>query len=106
MKPQNIFDDLEFPTGEEEVFQALLQEKNIQIERILSNGQRSPQNGWYDQEKDEWVLLLAGKAGIEFEGQKITHFKKGDHLHIQAHRKHRVVYTSQHPPCIWLAIHF
>ncbi|MFW5757399.1 MAG: cupin domain-containing protein [Bacteroidota bacterium] len=106
MIPKNIFEHLEFPTGEKEKFQALLQEKNIKIERILSSGQRSPHTGWHDQEKDEWVLLLSGKAGIEFEGQKLMHLKKGDHLHIKAHLKHRVVYTSKRPPCIWLAIHF
>ncbi len=106
MKPKNIFDNLEFPTGEKEVFQALFEKRNIQIERILSNGQRSPRTGYYDQEKDEWVILLAGKAGIEFKEQEIIHLRKGDYLLIKAHQKHRVVYTSQHPPCIWLAIHF
>ncbi len=104
--PKNIFDDIKLPTGEKEIFGEIINTKNVQIERIVSNGQRSPQTGWYDQEKDEWVILLDGKADIEFEDQGIFHLRKGDHLHIKAHQKHRVVYTSQHPPCIWLAIHF
>jgi len=31
---------------------------------------------------------------------------KGDYVLIPPMQKHRVVYTSQEPPCIWLAVHF
>ncbi|MFK7907223.1 MAG: hypothetical protein AB8B69_18950, partial [Chitinophagales bacterium] len=46
----------------EEFFQPLLQNKNkdVLIERIISTGQITPENEWYEQAKDEWVVLLQG----------------------------------------------
>ncbi|MDS4068774.1 MAG: cupin, partial [Candidatus Competibacter sp.] len=29
----------------------------------------------------------------------------GDYLWIPAHRRHRVEWTSENPPAIWLALH-
>ena len=43
---------------EKEVFEVLIENDNIRIERIISNGHTSPESGWYDQEQNEWVTFL------------------------------------------------
>jgi cupin 2 domain-containing protein len=106
MKKSNIFDIAELPVGNEEIFEILFQKKDIRIERIISNGQITPEGKWYEQQEDEFVFLLSGQASIEFEEGEISHLSHGDYLHIPALQKHRVVYTSSDPVCIWIAIHF
>lgn len=90
---------------EEEVFETLVSGQDVLIERIVSCGQITPENQWYDQERDEWVVLLQGNAEISREDGRITKLKAGDWLLIPAHERHRVTYTSSDPPCIWLAVH-
>jgi len=92
--------------SKEEIFDTLFSGKNITIERIISSGQTSPASGWYDQKKNEWVLLLEGEAKIEFENKLIKNLKKGDYLMIPANYRHKVTYTSIDPPCLWLAVFF
>jgi hypothetical protein len=53
----------------DEVVAELLTTLNLRIERIVSTGQASPPDGWYDQEWDEWVILLRGGARLQFEGE-------------------------------------
>lgn len=90
----------------EEIFEELLARPNIKIERIVSNGQTTEADKWYEQETAEWVVLLQGTAKLQYEdGREIT-LKKGDYVLIPSMEKHRVSYTSMEPPCIWLAIHF
>ncbi len=38
------------------------------IERIVSQGHRSPDGFWYDQKENEFVVLIAGAARLAFEG--------------------------------------
>ena len=104
---KNIFDlPSELPSKDnEELFETIVSGKNILIERIISNGQKSPKTGWYEQEKDEIVFLLKGKAKIEFENKKTFNLQEGDYLQIKSGIKHKVIETSENPPCIWLAIH-
>ncbi|HRW13172.1 MAG TPA: cupin domain-containing protein [Syntrophomonas sp.] len=90
---------------DEEIFEALLLDCGILIERIISCGQVTPAHQWYDQERDEWVLLLQGGAKIGFEDSREQILAPGDWLLIPAHTRHRVTYTSAEPPCIWLAVH-
>ena len=90
----------------EEIFQTLIQTDSVKIERIVSHGQSSPEDFWYDQEQNEWVLLLQGHACIEFEDNKHVALSSGDYLNIPAHLKHRVKYTHQNEPTIWLAIFY
>ncbi len=101
----NIFNTPE-KLPKEEVFETLISNKNILIERIISSGQSTPVDQWYDQEKDEWVILLQGEATLRYENDTRIFLKTGDYLLIPAHQKHRVEYTSNNPPCIWLAVHF
>ncbi|KNZ41772.1 cupin domain-containing protein [Acetobacterium bakii] len=87
----------------EELTTILVKNKNVIIEQIISTGQVSD---WYDQEKSEFVILLEGNAEIEYENAAVVPLIKGDTLLITPHQKHRVVYTSCEPPCIWLCVYF
>ena len=100
----NIFDlPPELPT--EECFEPLVSGDNVLIERIISTGQITPVGEWYNQDRDEWVILLQGDATLGyFDGSRIQ-LKAGDYVFIPARQKHRVEYTSSKPPCIWLAVH-
>jgi cupin 2 domain-containing protein len=100
----NIFKNI--PEGlDEEFFESLLENDQFKIERIVSRGHSSEKDFWYDQEQNEWVLLVQGEAEIEFENETVQ-LNKGDHLQIDAHKKHRVKSTSVSPPAIWLAVHW
>lgn len=89
----------------QEYFEPLVSGDNVLIERIISTGQTTPAGEWYDQEKDEWVILLQGEASISYSDNSIILLKAGDYIFIPAHQKHRVEYTSLEPPCIWIAVH-
>ena len=63
MTPDNIFDAIPQPM-DSEVFDLLAQRGDVKIERIVSKGHTSPASGWYDQEHNEWVIVLKGEAKI------------------------------------------
>lgn len=100
----NIF-NLPPSLPDKELFESIITNDNILIERIISTGQVTPTGEWYDQEKDEWVILLQGEAVLSYEDSSQIKLTSGDYLFIPAHQKHRVEYTSTSPPCIWLAVH-
>ncbi|RXJ97925.1 cupin [Arcobacter sp. CECT 8986] len=104
MQVKNIFDDIKIDKSAEQ-FISLIDTKNIKIEKIVSNGQKSKEDFWYDQEENEFVILLSGDAIIEFENSEVQ-LKKGDYLNIDSHRKHRVKYTNENEPTVWLAIFY
>jgi cupin 2 domain-containing protein len=83
----------------------LIPDQGVRIERIVSAGHSSPPGFWYDQERDEWVCLVQGNATIAWHDGRSRDLSPGDCLLIPAHEKHRVEWTSQNPPCIWLAVH-
>jgi cupin 2 domain-containing protein len=89
----------------EEVFERLVADKGVLIERIVSTGQASPAGFWYDDPRDEWVVLLTGAAELEFETHRVR-LKPGDHVHIRAHCRHRVAWTDPQTPTVWLAVYF
>ena len=105
MEADNIF-KLISNNLDKEVFECLLQNENIKIERIISKGHTSPESGWYDQEQDEWVIVLKGAAVICFEGGEEINFKAGSHINIPAHTKHKVKWTDPKVETIWLAVHY
>ena len=39
---------------------------SIRVERIVSNGQVTPEGEWYDQDLDEWVVVLEGEARLHY----------------------------------------
>lgn len=105
MDMQNLFTNL--PAGRsQETFESLLEAKNFKLERIVSYGQSTPPDQWLDQDQDEWVILLKGNAGIQFQDEsKPRKLQPGDYLLIPAHRRHRVEWTAPGEPTVWLAIH-
>ncbi len=100
----NIF-DLPENLPNQEFFEPLFDTPHLLIERIISTGQTTPQGEWYDQARDEWVIVLQGEAKLQYDDGTAIALKSGDYVLIPAHQKHRVEYTSEDPPCIWLAIH-
>lgn len=89
----------------QELFEDVLTTDTFKIERIVSKGHASPQGFWYDQDQNEWVMLLKGRAGLLFEGKDtIIELKPGDYIHIPARRKHRVEWTDPDTETIWLAV--
>lgn len=91
----------------QEITQTLLEREGIRIERIVSTGQASPPGFWYDQPEHEWVMLLAGSAGLEIEEEgEVRTLKPGDYLLLSAHQRHRVAWTDMQTETIWLAIFF
>ncbi|MBD2232649.1 cupin domain-containing protein [Phormidium tenue] len=100
----NLF-QLPDPLPAAELFTALFETPHLRVERILSTGQTTPPNEWYDQSQDEWVVLLQGSATLTYEDGASLVMGPGDYVLIPAHRQHRVSFTSSDPPCVWLAIH-
>ena len=104
LKKYNIFDKVIIDKNEENFFQ-IFKNESIRVERIVSNGQKSPENFWYEQEENEYILLLSGNAILEFEDFEVE-LKKGDCLNIEAMQKHRVKFTSLDEPTIWFAVFY
>jgi cupin 2 domain-containing protein len=104
----NLFENIpgELP---EELVSTLVDNESVKIERIVSGGHASPEGFWYDQEQNEWVLLLSGSAVLSIDkksGEEQIELNPGDHLLIPAHRRHRVVSTSPTEKTIWLAVFY
>lgn len=104
LKRNLITDPASDKTGGES-FEQIISGENITIERIVTNESFETPGIWYDQDKDELVVLLQGKAVLEFENHEIITLNEGDSLIIAAHKVHRVLKVSTTPNCIWLAIH-
>lgn len=88
----------------EEKTDVLYCNQSARIERIISSGQVSPEEFWYDQDEDEWVVVLQGEGHIQYEDCSVVVLRKGDWVLLPARKRHRVSYTSQTPPCIWLCV--
>ncbi|MGZ5008591.1 MAG: cupin domain-containing protein [Methylobacter sp.] len=98
---QNIPDQL--PA---ELFECIFKRDNIRIERIISQGHITPAGQWYDQDWDEWVMLVQGQAIIVYEQDSQSfHLNAGDYLLIPAHTRHRVEWTPSDQQTVWLAVH-
>jgi cupin 2 domain-containing protein len=89
----------------EEQLDVLLQRPGLTLERIVSTGQATAPGEWLAQDQAEWVLLLAGSAGLTLEGEASLELRPGDWLLIPAGRRHRVDWTSSEEPTVWLALH-
>ena len=74
---------------------------------LSESGHATALNEWYDQDRAEWVLLLAGSAGLIFEGEtEPLLLEPGSYVHIGAHVRHRVAWTDQSVPTVWLAVFY
>jgi cupin 2 domain-containing protein len=101
----HLFADLPDASTQEQ-FQTLAAAAGARVERIVSCGQTTPPDEWYDQDHDEWVVVLQGSARLVIEGQpgEIS-LGEGDWVDLPTRCRHRVSFTSSEPPCVWLAIH-
>jgi len=107
MPTENLYANL--PAGRtcEERFDTLLARPGVRIERIVSTGQASPPDFWYDQLEAEWVVLLQGAARLRFEDESTDrNLTPGAWLYIAPHRRHRVAWTDPTVVSVWLAVHF
>ncbi len=102
---KNIFDSIPADLPEEK-FDELIKAEHIKIERIVSRGHATPGDDWYDQQKNEWVIVLKGEAVLAFEDQPSVTLRAGDYLDIPAHKKHRVERTAAAIDTVWLAVHY
>ena len=88
-----------------ELIETLIQSDGVRIERIVSHGHASPEGFWYDQDDYEWVMVLQGAARLQLEDRTID-LGPGDYINLPAHTKHRVEWTTNDQPTIWLAIFY
>jgi len=106
MKSGNLFSDVPRELAQEQITK-LLVTPSVSIERIVSCGQASPPGFWYDQQLSEWVIVLAGAARLRLEGEAAERtLQTGDYLHIPAHMRHRIEWTDDAQPTIWLTVHY
>ena len=89
-----------------EQFADLIKAENVRIERIVSLGHTSPESGWYNQEENEWVVVLEGSGTILFENGIERVLNKGDYLNIPAYTKHKATRTDPKNLTIWLAVFY
>jgi cupin 2 domain-containing protein len=102
----NLFSDIPAELADERS-ETLLAAEGLRVERIVSHGHVSPPGFWYDQDRDEWVLVLQGEARLRWEGEaELVTLRPGDFVNIPAHRRHRVEWTTPEGPTVWLAIHY
>jgi len=102
---RNLLADIP-PGTEEEFVEEILRAETFRIERIVSRGHASPEGFWYDQQTEEWVLLVSGSATLGFDDGRKVDLKPGDHLFIPRHVRHRVVRTDPIQETVWLAVHW
>jgi cupin 2 domain-containing protein len=106
MELKNLYDQIPSDLPEE-LFTEVLKTGTFRVERIVSQGHASPEGFWYDQEQNEWVIVLQGAARIRFEGEmEPVELRPGDYLTIPAHRRHRVEWTAPDERTVWLAFHY
>lgn len=103
---KNLFSDIP-RSMPEEMIEVLCQSEEMWIERIISRGHSSPPDFWYDQEDNEFILLVKGNACLKIEGKsKPVVLEEGDWLDLKAHVKHRVEWTAPDQDTIWLAVYY
>lgn len=102
----NIFAGLPLSTVAEQ-FTTLVDTPGLRVERIVSPpGHATPANEWFDQPRDEFVLVLQGRGALVFDGHPgETVLNPGDYLRLPAGVRHRVSWTDPHQPTLWLALH-
>lgn len=90
-----------------EIFDDVVKAPNVRIERIVSKGHITPIGDWYDQEQNEWVMVVKGQAKLLFEeGMVEVSLQEGDHINIEAHQRHRVSWTDPTQETVWLAVFY
>ena len=102
---QNIFENIPAKIPEE-IFETLIKNNNVKVEKIISKGHSSPKDFWYNQKQNEWVILLKGHAKLLFEKSDVIDLHPGDFINIPANTIHRVEWTDPVNETIWLAVFY
>ncbi len=106
MKASNIYSSIPHDLAAEH-FATILQTDFFKLERIVSRGHATAAGHWYDQDHDEWVIVLTGRARLRIEGEaELVELAPGDHVLLPAHRRHRVEWTEPETETLWLALHY
>ena len=103
---RNLFEGIprELP---EELVEELVRTPAARLERIVSRGHRTADGEWYDQEWDEWVIVLSGRATLRIDGEADPiALGPSDSLLLPAHVRHRVEWTDPAVDTVWLALHY
>jgi cupin 2 domain-containing protein len=80
--------------------ETLLSLPGLTVEQILSGSLPEPVS--FDQDHDEWVLLLEGRARLLVDGEEVD-LGAGDWLFLPARCVHTLLETE--PGTSWLAVH-
>ena len=105
MQLSNIFESIP-DKFDDELIDLIIQHGDVKIERIVSRGHTSPKSGWYQQDYNEWVIVLKGGAIITLENGEELSLEAGSHLNIPAGTKHKVTWTKSNTDTIWLAVNY
>lgn len=107
VKAGSLRDALPDAPQPEELVDILMESPGLRLERIVSTGQATADDDWYDQRWDEFVVLVSGSARLRIEGEEEDRvLETGDWILLPAHCRHRVTWTQSKPPTVWLAIHY
>jgi len=96
---KNLFEIIQLPKSDSELFETLVKAKNIEIKKIVSNTLTTPRT--FVQEEDEFVVLLKGCAKIEINSE-VKKLKAGDWLFIPGGTEHTLLKTKK--TAVWLAV--
>jgi len=106
MDIKNIYENVP-DSFREELVEIISEKDNVRIERIVSRGHASPDDFWYDQKQNEYVILLKGEARLMFyDRDDEVVLKPGDYIDIAAHVRHSVTWTSPDQETVWLAVYY
>lgn len=90
-----------------EAVEKIVSGKGVKIERITSLGQATKQGKWLKSRRNEWVILLKGKAKLSFRlDGNLVEMRPGDHIFIPAGTSHRVDWTTSKEKSVWVAVLF
>lgn len=105
MDCKNVFESI---SGEvkQELCENIVSSRDVRVERIISKGHTSPKSGWYDQDKNEWVMILKGSGTLVFENGEDVQLNPGDYMTIPKNTKHKVSWTDPESITIWLAVFY
>ena len=90
----------------DEQIDTLLRQPAFELERIVSRGSATPAGEWYDQDRDEWVVVIQGRATLTFDNAGTVGLSPGDYVHIPARCRHRVDWTDPQCETVWLALQY
>jgi cupin 2 domain-containing protein len=88
----------------EELVTTLGESGGARIERIVSHGHVSPRGFWYDQDEDEFVLVVQGGAKLQIAEHGELSLGPGDWVDLPARTRHRVSWTDPDCDTVWLAV--